>query len=91
MSAQAHSSPSGAREDVPAHARRAALPPASTQIPVGSAPARGRYLLMAYLPPEQAVEGSALLVEYMSEHFPVSVLAVGRTAPFDPDNARLKG
>ena len=57
----------------------------------GSAPSLGRYLLMAYLPPEQAVEGTALLVEYMSEHFPVSVLAVGRTAPFDPDNARLKG
>jgi glycine cleavage system aminomethyltransferase T/glycine/D-amino acid oxidase-like deaminating enzyme len=56
----------------------------------GSAPSLGKYLLMAYLPPEHAVEGSALLVEYMNEHFPVSVLAVGRTAPFDPDNTRLK-
>ena len=52
----------------------------------GSAPSLGRYLLMAYLPPELAVEGTALLVEYMSDHFPVSVLTVGRTAPFDPDN-----
>jgi glycine cleavage system aminomethyltransferase T/glycine/D-amino acid oxidase-like deaminating enzyme len=56
----------------------------------GTAPSLGRYLLMAYLPPEHAVGGTALLVEYMSEHFPVSVLTVGRTAPFDPDNTRLK-
>jgi len=56
----------------------------------GSAPSLGKYLLMTYLPPEHAVEGSALVVEYMGEHFPVSVLAVGRTAPFDPDNTRLK-
>jgi len=57
----------------------------------GSAPSLGRYLLMSYLPPEQAVYGTALLVEYMSEHFPVSVLTVGRNAPFDPDNARVRG
>ena len=56
----------------------------------GSAPSLQRYLLLAYLPPEYAVEGASLLVEYMSEHFPVSVLAVGRTAPFDPDHTRMK-
>ena len=35
---------------------------------------------MAYLPPEQAVEGSdALAVEYMNERFPVTVAVVGAT------------
>jgi glycine cleavage system aminomethyltransferase T/glycine/D-amino acid oxidase-like deaminating enzyme len=56
----------------------------------GSAPSLGRYLLMAYLPPEHAVEGKDLLVEYLSEHYPVTVLTTGRTAPFDPEHARMK-
>ena len=56
----------------------------------GSAPSLGRYLLMAYLPPEHAVEGKELLVEYMSEHYPVTVLTTGRTAPFDPEHTRMK-
>ena len=46
---------------------------------------------MAYLPPEQAVEGSdALAVEYMNERFPVTVAVAGATAPFDPENARIR-
>ena len=47
----------------------------------GAGPSLGKYLLMAYLPPEQAVEGSdALAVEYMNERFPVTVAVVGATA-----------
>ncbi len=46
----------------------------------GAGPSLGKYLLMAYLPPEQAVEGSdALAVEYMNERFPVTVAVVGAT------------
>ena len=57
----------------------------------GAGPSLGKYLLMAYLPPEQAVEGSdALAVEYMNERFPVTVAVVGATAPFDPENARIR-
>jgi heterotetrameric sarcosine oxidase gamma subunit len=57
----------------------------------GAGPSLGRYLLMAYLPPEQAFEGSdALAVEYMNERFPVTVAVVGATAPFDPENARIR-
>ena len=49
--------------------------------------ARGNSLL----PPEQAVVGNALKVEYFTEQFPVTVAAVGLTALFDPENARMKG
>ena len=46
----------------------------------GAGPSLGKYLLLAYLPPEQAVEGSdALAVEYMNERFPVTVDVVGAT------------
>lgn len=56
----------------------------------GPAPSLGRYLLLAYLPPDHAREGRELLVEYLGERYPVTVLAVGRTAPFDPELARVK-
>ena len=57
----------------------------------GAGPSLGKYILMAYLPPEHAVEGSgALAVEYMNEHFPVTVAVAGATAPFDPENARIR-
>ncbi|MPY78342.1 MAG: FAD-dependent oxidoreductase [Actinophytocola sp.] len=56
----------------------------------GAAPSLGAYLLMAYLPPEYAVEGERLLVEYMSEQYPVTVARVGRTPLFDPDDERMK-
>ncbi|MGH3466465.1 MAG: GcvT family protein [Thermocrispum sp.] len=56
----------------------------------GSAPSLGQYLLMAYLPPEHAVEGTSLLVEYMAERYPVTVARAGRTPLFDPDDARMK-
>lgn len=57
----------------------------------GPAPSLGKYLLMTYLPPQYAAEGTRLRVEYMGEHYPVSVLTTGRTSPFDPDHTRPKG
>ena len=57
----------------------------------GAGPSLGRYLLMAYLPPEHAVEGSQeLAVEYMTERFPVTVARVGSAPLFDPENARIR-
>ena len=57
----------------------------------GAGPSLGKYILMAYLPPEQAVEGSQeLAVEYMNERFPVTVDVVGARAPFDPENERIR-
>lgn len=57
----------------------------------GPAPSLGRYLLLAYLPPEEAIESREMLVEYLGERHPVRVLTVGRTAPFDPEHTRVKG
>ncbi|MFQ5530687.1 MAG: aminomethyltransferase family protein, partial [Gemmatimonadota bacterium] len=57
----------------------------------GSGPSLGKYLLMAYLPPEHAVEGTDLQVMYMNETYPVQVARVGSTPLFDPDNSRMKG
>ena len=57
----------------------------------GAAPSVGSYALMAYLPPEHAVEGSAeLAVEYMNEWFPVTVAVVGARPLFDPENTRIR-
>ncbi|GAA4793433.1 FAD-dependent oxidoreductase [Actinomycetospora chlora] len=57
----------------------------------GSAPSLGTYLLMAYLPPGHAVEGTGLLVEYLGERHPVTVARAGRTPLFDPDDTRMRG
>jgi glycine cleavage system aminomethyltransferase T/glycine/D-amino acid oxidase-like deaminating enzyme len=56
----------------------------------GSGPSVGKHLLMAYLPPEQAVAGTALTVEYMSEPYPVTVAVAGSTPLFDPANERIR-
>ncbi len=56
----------------------------------GSGPSAGRHLLMAYLPPEQAVPGARLTVEYMGEPYPVTVAVVGSTPLFDPENERVR-
>jgi glycine cleavage system aminomethyltransferase T len=56
----------------------------------GSAPSLGTHLLMAYLPPEHAVEGTPLLVQYMGERYPVTVARVGSKPLFDPDNERVR-
>ena len=56
----------------------------------GSAPSLGRHLLLAYLPPEQAVVGTGLAVSYMEELYPVTVGSVDATGLFDPANERLR-
>ncbi len=56
-----------------------------------SGPSVGKHLLMAYLPVEEAVAGNRLAVEYVGERYPVSVVAVGPTPVFDPQNLRMRG
>ncbi len=56
----------------------------------GSGPSVGRHLLMAYLPPEQAVAGTTLAVECFGERYPVTVAVAGATPLFDPDNTRIR-
>jgi len=50
----------------------------------------GKYLLLAYLPPEHAVVGTDLEVMYMGDRFPVRVAVAGSTPLFDPDDTRMK-
>jgi glycine cleavage system aminomethyltransferase T len=57
----------------------------------GSGPSLGRYILMSYLPPEQAVVGNELVVEYLGSRYPVTVQTTDSTPVFDPDNARVRG
>jgi glycine cleavage system aminomethyltransferase T/glycine/D-amino acid oxidase-like deaminating enzyme len=56
----------------------------------GSGPSAGKHLLMAYLPPDQAREGNHLAVEYLGEHYPVTVAVAGATPLFDPENTRVR-
>jgi glycine cleavage system aminomethyltransferase T len=56
----------------------------------GSGPSVGKHLLMSYLPPEYATEGTKLLVEYFGERYPVTVAVAGSTPLFDPENARIR-
>ncbi len=56
----------------------------------GAGPSLGKHLLMAYLPPEQAVEGTRLAVQYFDELYPVTVARVGSRPLFDPDNDRVR-
>ncbi len=57
----------------------------------GAGPSVGKHILLAYLPPEHAVQGSSeLAVEYMNERFPVTVAVAGPTPLFDPENARIR-
>jgi glycine cleavage system aminomethyltransferase T/glycine/D-amino acid oxidase-like deaminating enzyme len=56
----------------------------------GSGPSVGKHLLMAYLPPAQAVAGTALAVEYLGELYPVTVAVAGSTPLFDPANERIR-
>jgi glycine cleavage system aminomethyltransferase T len=55
----------------------------------GSAPSLGKHVLMSYLPPEYAVEGTSLKVEYLGEQYPVTVARVGSAPLFDPTNERI--
>jgi glycine cleavage system aminomethyltransferase T/glycine/D-amino acid oxidase-like deaminating enzyme len=56
----------------------------------GAGPSVGKYLLLAYLPPEHAVVGTKLQVMYMNELYPVTVDVAGATPLFDPTDARMK-
>jgi glycine cleavage system aminomethyltransferase T len=56
----------------------------------GAGPSVGKYILFAYLPPEQARVGTRLAVEYFGERYPVTVAVAGSTPLFDPDNTRMK-
>ncbi len=57
----------------------------------GAGPSVGRHLLMAYLPPEQAREGTEVRVDYLGESYPATVAVAGARPLFDPDNTRLRG
>jgi glycine cleavage system aminomethyltransferase T/glycine/D-amino acid oxidase-like deaminating enzyme len=56
----------------------------------GAGPSIGKHILMGYLPPEHAVVGAELGVEYMGEHYPVTVATNDSTPVFDPENARVR-
>ena len=56
----------------------------------GSAPTLGKHVLLAYLPPEQAVIGTELAVSYMEELYPVTVGSVDATPLLDPANERIR-
>jgi glycine cleavage system aminomethyltransferase T/glycine/D-amino acid oxidase-like deaminating enzyme len=56
----------------------------------GAGPSVGKHILMSYLPPEQAVVGTQLVVEYMGEHYPATVQTNDSTPLFDPENARVR-
>ena len=56
----------------------------------GAGPSIGKHILMAYLPPEHAVVGEKLVVEYMGERYPVTVAVAGATPLFDPENTRIR-
>jgi glycine cleavage system aminomethyltransferase T/glycine/D-amino acid oxidase-like deaminating enzyme len=56
----------------------------------GSGPSVGKHILMAYLPPQHAVEGGELLVQYMGDNYPVTVEVVGARPLFDPENTRIR-
>ncbi|HEX9514807.1 MAG TPA: aminomethyltransferase family protein, partial [Streptosporangiaceae bacterium] len=56
----------------------------------GSGPSVGKHILLAYLPADQAVEGSNLAVEYLGERYPVTVAVAGSTPLFDPANDRIR-
>jgi glycine cleavage system aminomethyltransferase T len=56
----------------------------------GAGPSVGKHILMGYLPPEHAVPGEQLSVEYMGEHYPVTIVTNDSASLFDPENARVR-
>jgi glycine cleavage system aminomethyltransferase T len=56
----------------------------------GAGPSIGKHIVMSYLPPEHASEGTKLAVEYMTELLPATVEIVGSRPPFDPENERIR-
>ena len=69
---------------VDAHGRRSYVTSA------GAGPSIGKHILLAYLPPERANVGEELLVEYLGEHYPVTVATNDSTPVFDPENTRVR-
>ncbi|HZU40075.1 MAG TPA: aminomethyltransferase family protein, partial [Solirubrobacteraceae bacterium] len=57
----------------------------------GAGPSLGKHILMSYLPPQHAVPGQSLVVEYLGERYPVTVVTNDSTPLFDPQNARVRG
>ncbi len=56
----------------------------------GSAPSLGKHVLLAYLPPSEALVGNPLAVSYMEELYPVTVGSADSTPLFDPANERIR-
>jgi glycine cleavage system aminomethyltransferase T/glycine/D-amino acid oxidase-like deaminating enzyme len=56
----------------------------------GAGPSIGKHILMSYLPPEHAVLGAELAVQYMGDRYPVTVASNDSTAIFDPKNERVR-
>jgi glycine cleavage system aminomethyltransferase T len=56
----------------------------------GAGPSIGKHILMSYLPPEHAVVGAELAVEYMGDRYPVTVVTNDSTPVFDPENRRVR-
>ncbi|GAA1554668.1 FAD-dependent oxidoreductase [Brevibacterium picturae] len=56
----------------------------------GSAPSLGKHVLMAFLPPAEAVLGNQLTVVYMEEAYPVTVASIDATPLFDPSNESIR-
>ncbi|MGN6380629.1 MAG: GcvT family protein [Gaiellales bacterium] len=56
----------------------------------GAGPSVGKHILMAYLPPQQAVAGQELSVLYLNERYPVTVAVAGPAPLFDPENTRIR-
>ncbi|HEX2625664.1 MAG TPA: FAD-dependent oxidoreductase [Candidatus Limnocylindrales bacterium] len=56
----------------------------------GASPSTGKHVLFAYLPPDLAVEGGKLFVQYFMDRYPVTIAVVGARPLFDPDNARVR-
>ncbi|SJM58276.1 Putative Dimethylglycine oxidase [Frigoribacterium sp. JB110] len=64
--------------------------PRSYVTSAGPAPSLGRYVMLAYLPPERAVVGAQLCVDYLGRRHPVEVVSHGRAGAFDPDGSRMR-
>ncbi len=56
----------------------------------GAGPSVGTHLMLGYLPPTYAVEGTKLQVMYLGERYPVTVAVAGSRPLFDPENLRMK-
>jgi glycine cleavage system aminomethyltransferase T/glycine/D-amino acid oxidase-like deaminating enzyme len=56
----------------------------------GAGPSVGKFLLLGYLPPAYAVEGTDLQIMYQNELFPVKVARAGSLPLFDSEDARMK-